>query len=168
MQLTDYLLQCVHLYTHLYIHFLSVVFWHVFWSWSLLSRSFEITLRPSTLGRIFRTSDQTLRPEPDNHNIHKRETSMSSVGFQHQSQQANGRRPKPYSARTQASVSQKYTHSTQKLPEKIIKHKTMKPISNSHNYIKVHEKQFYIPYSMSRNRRCHVCFISEKSLPPII
>jgi hypothetical protein len=38
----------------------------VFRSWSLSSRSFEITLRHSTLGRILRTSDHTLRPLPVN------------------------------------------------------------------------------------------------------
>ena len=125
---------------------------------------------PQSVG-ILRTIYQTLRPLTDNHNIHKRQTSMPSVGFKSQSQQANGRRPTPQSARPQASVSQLHTHfiwqfAAQRIYRSIIiKHKTVKPINNSHNYVTVEEKQFSVPYTMSCNRRYHVCFILDKSLP---
>jgi len=88
MQLTDYFTISASI---LYINFLSMVLRPVFRS--LLSPNFEITHRHSTLGRILRMSDQSLRSQPDNHNIHKRQTSKPTVGFQPQSQQANGRRP---------------------------------------------------------------------------
>ena len=141
MQLTDYFTISASI---LYINFLSMVLRPVFRS--LLSPSFEITHRHSTLGGIIRTSDQSLRSLPDNHNIHKRQTSMPSVGFQPQSQQANGRRTMTQTGRPQALVSQLHIYfiwqftAPRSYRSNIIKHKTEKPISNTHRYITEHEK----------------------------
>jgi hypothetical protein len=55
-----------HIYIYIYIYIYIMTFLPVFRSWPLLSRTFEITFRHSTLGRILRTSDQTLRPLPGN------------------------------------------------------------------------------------------------------
>jgi len=49
-----------------YLHFLSVALRFVFRSWFLYSQGFQITPKHSTLGRILRTSDHTLRPTSDN------------------------------------------------------------------------------------------------------
>ena len=75
-------------FLRIYLFCMCVSLRSVFRSWSLLSRSFQISLRHITLGTILGTSDQTLRPLPANHKIHKIQTSMSSVQFQPQSQKA--------------------------------------------------------------------------------
>jgi len=61
-----------------YINFISVALQSVFKSWLHFSRSFEITLRHSTRGRIFRTCDQNLRPTCGNKQ-HSEETDIHAL-----------------------------------------------------------------------------------------
>jgi len=111
----------------IFFSFIFVAVRSVFRSCLLLPLSFEITLRHSTLGKILRTRDQTMRPPLSTHNRH---TSMPLVGLEHQSQQANGRRHTPSTARPQGSTSQLFTHSIWHFAPQIIywsniiKHKT--------------------------------------------
>jgi len=67
----------------------------LFWSWSFFHEVFRCHSDIAHSVGLLRTSDQTLRPLPDNHNIHTRQTSMPSVGFETPIPASERRRPTP-------------------------------------------------------------------------
>jgi len=62
----------------IHIYFLSVALRPVFRSWPLVSRSFQISDTAHEVG-LLRTSDQTLRPLPDN-TKHSKQTDIHPFG----------------------------------------------------------------------------------------